>query len=347
MVFAAKHVTPNELDLTSRSYIDKLSPSPINRQTIKAQTSKPESLQSVTSANSHAFAPSGFHRLPTGSVVAYNFYGEQSGFPLLFFHDSGSSRLEAQFLDASAKSQGFRIISVDRPGVGRSDYHDLPSPKQHCDEVVDLLAALGIEEFGVIGLGAGGVYSLNLAHQQPNKVKFQVCLAGVSGFVFNERVQRPYLTLLWNKLLPPLLSTVFKVKERFFPLDHERAMLELYQRVSFMDRKVLLDPEVRAAISQDQREATQAGPAGVAQDIANSFKRLSFKLNSVSVPTSIWQGAADRLSDRIDCEFMVSNMPRAKFHRISKGGHYFFVHEMETVLRHARYDYLHYKSKAV
>ena len=81
----------------------------------------------------------------------------------------------------------------------------------------------------------------------------------------------------------------------------------------------------------DQREAIRNGYRGIAQDLSICFRKLDFSLQEVSVPAVVWQGCADRLSKRSDCEYMVARMPQASFHRVPNQGHFFFVYSMDDV----------------
>lgn len=284
--------------------------------------------------------PSGYHRVSPEARLAYDIYGCADGFPVVFFHDCGSSRLEAGFIHDSACRQGFKIISIDRPGVGRSDYFALKQPSSYCDEVIRLLDSLGIHEFGLVGLGAGGVYSLTMAHDYSDRARFQLCLAGVSGLVFNELQGKPYMAKVWNRICPPVLNCLFRLKARFSPEQPSQSLQKFYEHLSYIDRKVLLNPGVVDRIAKDQKEATRSGCAGVAQDFANSFRRLGFSLKAISVPTAIWQGCGDRFSERADGEFMAARLPHASLHRIPNRGHFFFISEMDVVLRRAKHDFL-------
>jgi pimeloyl-ACP methyl ester carboxylesterase len=62
--------------------------------------------------------------LPDGRALAYDEHGVPDGSPLLHFHGTPSSRTEWHVFgsDALADKLGLRIICVDRPGLGLSDF---------------------------------------------------------------------------------------------------------------------------------------------------------------------------------------------------------------------------------
>ncbi len=63
-------------------------------------------------------------QLPDGRKLGYNEHGSPDGKPLFYFHGSPSSRLEANLYVSEdlLQSLGVRLIAVDRPGMGLSDF---------------------------------------------------------------------------------------------------------------------------------------------------------------------------------------------------------------------------------
>jgi pimeloyl-ACP methyl ester carboxylesterase len=97
-------------------------------------------------------------QLSDGRKVAYVEWGDLRGSAVFLFHGTPHSRVFCPDETVTASSN-VRLITVDRPGIGRSDvlprrtFSDWPS------DVVELADALGVEKFGVVGWSAGGVYA--------------------------------------------------------------------------------------------------------------------------------------------------------------------------------------------
>ena len=102
--------------------------------------------------------------LPDGRSLGYAAYGDPQGKPLFFFHGFPSSRLEAQFTEGVAGRLGARIIAIDRPGFGRSDFKKERRIRDWPDDVLALADALGIDRFAVLGVSGGGPYAAACAH---------------------------------------------------------------------------------------------------------------------------------------------------------------------------------------
>jgi len=109
-------------------------------------------------------------RLRDGRSMGVASVGRDDGFPIIHCHGSGSSRLEVNLLAEQASEVGVRLIGLDRPGIGLSDpkigYRLLDWP----DDVVEVADQLGIEQFAVEGLSAGGPFALACALKIPHRL---------------------------------------------------------------------------------------------------------------------------------------------------------------------------------
>lgn len=285
---------------------------------------------------SMAAVPSALFRLPSGNKLAYDELGHVSGYPLIYFHDGGSSRLEAAFFRNSARLNAFRIIAIDRPGIGCSDFYEVQTARQFCRDVLLLADDLGISEFGVMSLGAGGVFAMTMAQLAPERVSIQLSMGGVPGKVFNETNNQSYAFSCLNELTPPLVKFMVRMKHTFFPDAPEELLARMQHYLAYTDRKTLTNPRVRKILALDQRESVRNGYRGVAQDLATCYRKLDFSVSEVKVLTMIWQGCADRLTQRSDCEYLLARMPQASFHRVSNQGHFFFIRSIDDMFMRLR-----------
>jgi hypothetical protein len=54
--------------------------------------------------------------------LSYCEYGDPEGKLVLYFHGTPGSRYEAAFSGEADREHGYRVIALDRPRIGRSDY---------------------------------------------------------------------------------------------------------------------------------------------------------------------------------------------------------------------------------
>lgn len=280
--------------------------------------------------------PAALFNTAQGRALAYDLYGQKSGYPLFYFHDTGSSRLEAGFFHRAARKHGYLLIAIDRPGIGCSEFYPSIATTDFCNDVVQLADELGLATFGVMSFGAGGVYATTLAYWHPQRVSLHLNLAGVPGNVFNEAPTQSLTASVIHEMTPALINFGVQLRHALFMLEPESVMARMQELLSYTDRKILELPKIRHALAMDQNEAMRFGVRGVAQDLAMCFRKLDFRLHEVTVPTQIWQGGADRLSSRSDCEYLVARLPNARFFRVPHRGHFFFINCMEEVFRRLR-----------
>ena len=108
--------------------------------------------------------------LSDGRNLAYEEYGDPQGTPVLSFHGCPSSRLDAAPAHPAALSLGIRLISPDRPGIGRSTYQPHRRLLDWPDDVAQLTEALGIERFAAMGWSSGGPYAAGCAARMKERV---------------------------------------------------------------------------------------------------------------------------------------------------------------------------------
>jgi pimeloyl-ACP methyl ester carboxylesterase len=97
------------------------------------------------------------------------------GQPVLFIH--GASNAGASWVSLVAKLEGFRCITLDRPGCGLSDpivggpLRDIEAIESYADTLLsDVLDALDLESAHVIATSYGGYFAVRGAAADPDRV---------------------------------------------------------------------------------------------------------------------------------------------------------------------------------
>lgn len=89
--------------------------------------------------------------LKDNRTLAYADYGYPAGKPVFHFHGSSSSRLEHPQNVSILLDLGIRLITIDRPGHGLSDFKPNRQLLDWPDDVAALADHLGIEKFAISG----------------------------------------------------------------------------------------------------------------------------------------------------------------------------------------------------
>lgn len=223
-------------------------------------------------------------RLRDGRTLGYTTYGMPTGKTLLYF---GGSRLEAEILARTAQQSGIRLIGIDRPGMGRSQFQEGRRLLDWPADVVEVADYLQIDRFAVVGLSGGGPYALACAYSIPDRLTACGIVSGV-GPVRARFYQR----------LPWLLIPIMWVMSRFFQNEEQaRSSLTRFTRSwPEQDRKSLLAPEVRDLWAASMVEAFRQGARGLTYDtLLGEGRPWGFKLEDVAFPTIyLWHGELDQ-----------------------------------------------------
>ena len=109
--------------------------------------------------------------LRDGRALGYAEYGDPGGIPGFYFHGHPGSRLEAQLADQAAVETGIRIIALDRPGYGRSDFQPGRRILDWPSDAAEVADQLGIGAVPVLGASGGGPYALACGYVLPERFR--------------------------------------------------------------------------------------------------------------------------------------------------------------------------------
>lgn len=267
-------------------------------------------------------------RLASGRRVAYSEYGDSNGYPLLYCHSQGSSRLEAASFHKSAKAAGYRIIALDRPGIGFSDFDPCSSSETVAQALLSVADRLRYQRFGVLATGAGVTHALALAAQTPERVSV---LLGMSC----KFPQIPLPGAKPHKLLCKLsiaaLKATMALRHFLAARTPERYMPRLVEALPYVDRRLFENPKLMAFVEQGLQEALRQGVRGVAQDTALQLCPMHLDFARLQMPCHFWQGAADCSQARHARTRFVSRCPQGELHDLAHRGRYFYLRYVEEV----------------
>ena len=126
-------------------------------------------------------APTRAQTLPLrdGRNLGFAVYGDPGGKPEFFLHGLPGSRLSARIADKVAARLGIRIIALDRPGFGLSDFKPGRTIADWPDDLVEAADILGADRFPVIGLSGGGPYAAACAFSIPYRLTSVAIVSGM------------------------------------------------------------------------------------------------------------------------------------------------------------------------
>lgn len=261
--------------------------------------------------------------LPDGRLLAYEEYGSPAGFPVLSFHGGLSSRLDAAPAHAAAVAKGVRLISPDRPGMGRSTYQSGRRLVDWPVDVAHLTLALGIDRFAVMGWSAGGPYAAICAARMGERVTAAALLSSavpldLYGTTRGLSVEDRALLFLARRA-PGVASAAMKVS--IVNASNARLFRAVMRSFPPADRTVLTEwgpPDHALAFV---REALRQGTEGCVQDYRIFGDPWGFSLEEVQVPVDIWEGADDQTGPPGYRAFLKRHIPQATVTVVPDEGH--------------------------
>lgn len=190
-----------------------------------------------------------------GAEIHYT--DEGTGIPVLMIHGFGGAHTHFEDMARLMKDQ-YRIIRVDLPGFGLSEYPDAYDPKNFTDSYQDylrfLLDTLRLDSLYVIGNSLGGLIAWNCAVQHPDKVK-KLVLLSPAGYEL-DKVLSPGKILRheWAQKIAlkgqPLWMTRSGLEDAFYKKDSVKD--NVVERINlFTNREGIIPHMINVALTKD------------------------------------------------------------------------------------------------
>ena len=235
-------------------------------------------------------------KLPDGRLLGYAEFGDPAGEALFFFHENPGSRFSGAFLEGAAKGRGVRVVALERPGFGLSDFQP---GRTVADWPADVRAAaghLGFERFALLGYAAGAPYALTCAAS----LREQVTAVGiVSGVGLPRPGGRSALRSNLGASLTSLLAR--RASALFFR--------QLARNASPPDRATLSDAARKADLLRSGREAFRHGSRAVVDDGALVERPWGIDFAALPTTVKLWHGEDDRTVSAAEARTLASAIP--------------------------------------
>jgi pimeloyl-ACP methyl ester carboxylesterase len=253
-----------------------------------------------------------------GRRLGFAEFGPPNGRPVVWLHGTpGARRQIPAEARAVADAAGWRIVGVDRPGIGSSTPHLYGSILDFVPDLTRLVDSLGIERYAVIGLSGGGPYALAAAHATPDRVVAAGILGGVApttgpdaiggGLVALGRLAAPVLSVARVPLGAGLAGAVRLARPIASPA------LDLYGRLSPEgDRRLLARPEFKAMFLDDLLHGSRKQLSAPLADVLLFSRHWGFEAAQVPVAVRWWHGDADHIVPFAHGQHMVARLPEAE-----------------------------------
>jgi pimeloyl-ACP methyl ester carboxylesterase len=258
------------------------------------------------------------------------------GHPVIFFQGSGSSRLDHPVPEGLLEDLDIYFISVDRPGLGLSDFKTQRRLLDWPRDVRQLADHLEINRFYVIGHSAGGPHVLACAYQLPDQViagSVVSCLAPMSRTgayrgmpLSNQLLARSARWCPWGtKMIRRMMRSMVMG-------DPEKAARLLMSSIPECDKEVLYQSGNIEIMVSSLREGFRPGFDGVAFDDILLNQDWGFDLAEIKPRIDIWHGELDVNVPLHAGQYLHAHIPNSRATFLPGEGHFFLLKSWEQVL---------------
>lgn len=119
-----------------------------------------------------------------------------------------------------ALDNGLRIIAIDRPGYGISDFNPQGTILSFAKDVKELTEHLGFNKFSVVGMSAGSPFALGISHSFPENVHKTSIISGFAPFNSESKKhlsKEIKMMLSLAKSFPFLLKMLLRIQSKKSP----------------------------------------------------------------------------------------------------------------------------------
>ncbi len=234
-------------------------------------------------------------KLSDGRTLAYLDIGDPEGRPVFYFHGGPGSRLEGLLFGELNQQLGIRMIALDRPGYGLSDFQEDRTYLDWPDDVSELADQLGIDRFAVLGWSTGGPYAAVVAHEIPRRLTVAAIVSGEAPYASDDFPQSVLTSATFsgsgvNKLFiwsannaPWLMRALFRIM-RILTFRDPVGLVENSDDAN-MSAKDMEFFARREIILAEMVEAFRQGAEGVTRDFTIERLDWLFELEEIHMPT--------------------------------------------------------------
>jgi len=271
--------------------------------------------------------------LRDGRELAWRWWGDPDGTPLLRIQGTPSSRLQRNPDKSVQADLGVRYLMADRPGYG----HSTRKPGRGIVDIADDYAALlehhGLERLPAMGTSGGGPHVLALAARYPDKVSAVTVVVGGTPLIEEEVAQlvgvnaRGYA--LAEEGWEPLHGFLTEVRAR---LLGDEGMQGVLSDAPPTDRAIMSDPVWQRMSRENLAETLRQGAEGWTDESYAMHGSWDFDPAEVRTSVTWWHGDDDKNAPLSAARRVVAQLRKVDLHVWHAEGHFVsLTHDREIV----------------
>ncbi len=252
-------------------------------------------------------------RLTDGRLIRVYDAGRQEasdGLTVLWHHGSPQTGAPLEPLLTAAAARRIRLVSYGRPSYGGSSPHPGRNVASAAADVAQIVDALGIARFAVMGASGGGPHALACAALLPDRVTGVVCLAGLAPFTQSFDW---YAGMVSDGGLRAAAAGR-EARERYAASDE-------FDQNSFTPADWAALEGAWASLGTDAGRAEAAGREGLIDDDVAFVAPWGFELAQIEPPVLLVQGGQDRVVPPTHAYWLMRNCRSSELWLRPRDGH--------------------------
>ena len=272
-------------------------------------------------------------------MLGYDDHGPPNGKPIFFFHGTPGTRLNWYLFGSEELAQklNIRIIALDRPGLGLSDFQ---TGRQFYDwpgDVIALADALEFSSFAVLGYSGGGPYAAACALHIPERLTSVGIVSGIGPHnepgltddIASENLRFTHLARD-KPWLSRLAYRLGGVMARYMP---GRLITQAMTVLPEPDRAVLAKPETQEVFISMFKDAMRSGARGAQWDTALTVSPWDFRPQDIAMKVYLWYGERDRNVSPAMGRYLEATLPNSDASIYPSEGHFsLIINHAEEIL---------------
>jgi len=236
----------------------------------------------------------GVLKLRDGREMAWRWWGEPGGKPLLRIQGTPSSRFQRNPDESALRDSGARYLMADRPGYGGSTRKRGRGIADVARDYAELLQSHGLQRVPAMGTSGGGPHVLALAALHPEMVSAITVVVGGTPLEPDEVEKLVGVNAkgyaLADQGWEPLHEFLAEVRER---LLSDEGMQGVLADAPATDRKIMSDPEWQKLSRENLAETLKQGAQGWADESFAMHAKWDFDPAEIKASVTWWHGDDD------------------------------------------------------
>lgn len=236
--------------------------------------------------------------------LMYGISGDPNGFPV-FINYGLIGDIDLSDLNQMAHKEGLKLIILERPGYGESDFIPLKNYTDWANIVGDFLAHLQVEKLAIVGISAGAPFAYAMANKFAERVSGGVYILSGVPYIIDKAVfekyknKKAFYEKIWN----------YSQQE----LEHE--MYSIVKKYNNFFFRLILPKSIKRSI----HAALSNNSSGVAQSVKLQMQDWGFDVYDMPTKINLWHAPKDKEIPIDAVKIMTDKLKNAQLQIKGKG----------------------------